>query len=98
VSGGVILTDEQARLQFDVIALRLPDGTSGNCARGSLVLLMASHEEQARVLAFYADENNWTQPTPWGGRIHDDESKAIADGGKRARAALAGDTEEVETP
>lgn len=55
--------------------------------------LAAALQEAERALRealkFYADENNWTQPTSWGGRILDDESEAIADQGSRARAALA---------
>jgi hypothetical protein len=62
--------------------------------------LVARLEAAEQALAFYANENNWTQVTSWGGRIHDDESNAITDGGKIARAALAaaapGETTEPE--
>jgi hypothetical protein len=45
-------------------------------------------EAAERVLDFYAQEENWTQLASWGGRIHDDESKAIQDAGQKAREAL----------
>ena len=60
-------------------------------------LLARAEAAEARLadaheaLRFYANENNWTQMTSWGGRIHDDESAAIADGGSIARAALSGE-------
>ena len=41
------------------------------------------------ALRFYADEETWTQPTSWGGRIVDDEGPWLGDTGAIARLALA---------
>ena len=48
--------------------------------------LLAAKDE---ALRFYADGDNWTQPTSFGTRIWDDDGEAQQDGGKIARAALA---------
>lgn len=50
--------------------------------------LMASEERLTAALRFYADEDNWTQPTSWGGRVFDGEGRACGDAGERARRAL----------
>ncbi len=54
----------------------------------TLALLGRQCQAAREALAFYADEDNWTQMASWGSRIHDDESKAIQDGGKTAREAF----------
>lgn len=54
------------------------------------VPVVPEEETLREALAFYANEDNWTQFTSWGGRIFDDESDAVNDCGARARAALAG--------
>jgi hypothetical protein len=57
------------------------------CSCGGVDGLLKQLREAREALAFYADADNWTQPTSWGGRIFDDEAPAI-DSGKRARVAL----------
>ena len=62
--------------------------TERDRALAALGVLTERLAEAEQALAFYADDRNWTQPTSWGGRIHDDESRAIRDGGRQARAVL----------
>lgn len=54
----------------------------------NLIVLARAVLRFQEALEFYADQTNWTQMTSWGGRIHDEESPAIEDYGRKARAAL----------
>lgn len=62
----------------------------------ALVALAGEADQLRSALTFYADMNNWTQPTSWGGRVFDDEGDACRDCGDGARAALLRDSAPAE--